>query len=93
MAVVSEELKYLDPEPMATVVRRRDVYTAGIQDLLRRAGEAGELRVTDDRVETLAILGMLNSTYRWYRPGGRLSADSIGLQFGELLLHGLVADR
>jgi AcrR family transcriptional regulator len=91
MAVVSEELKYLDPEPKAAVVKRRDVYAAGIQDLLRTAGETGALRVTDDRVETLAILGLLNSTYRWYRPGGRLSADDIGVQFGRLLLHGLLA--
>jgi AcrR family transcriptional regulator len=93
MAVVSEELKYLEPEQMEAVVKRRDLYASGFQELLRRAGETGELRVTDDRVETLTILGMLNSTYRWYRPGGRLSADSIGLQFGELLLHGLLAER
>jgi hypothetical protein len=72
-------------------VKRRDVYAAGIQDLLRTAGETGALRVTDDRVDTLAILGLLNSTYRWYRPGGRLSADDIGVQFGRLLLHGLLA--
>jgi AcrR family transcriptional regulator len=91
MAVVSEELKYLDPEPKAEVVTRRDLYTAGIQDLLRDAGETGALRVTDERVDTLTILGLLNSTYRWYRPGGRLSADDIGVQFGRLLLHGLLA--
>ncbi|MET8354215.1 MULTISPECIES: TetR family transcriptional regulator [unclassified Micromonospora] len=91
MAVVSEELKYLDPEPKAAVIARRDRYTAGIQELLRVAREAGELRVTDDRVDTLTILGMLNSTYRWYRPGGRLSADAIGVQLSDLLLHGLLA--
>jgi hypothetical protein len=39
------------------------------------------------------ILGALNWTVKWYQPGGRRSADSIGEEFADLLVRGLLADK
>jgi hypothetical protein len=36
------------------------------------------------------IVGMLNSTYRWYRPEGPLTPDDMGLGLAGLILYGLL---
>jgi AcrR family transcriptional regulator len=39
-----------------------------------------------------AILGMLNWTHRWYRPGGRHASDEVAGTFVAILLEGLQRD-
>jgi AcrR family transcriptional regulator len=39
----------------------------------------------DTRLRVLALLGMVNHTASWYRPGGRLSTDEIADGYWELL--------
>jgi hypothetical protein len=36
-----------------------------------------------------AILGLINSVHRWYRPGGRLSMKQVADLCADLLLNGL----
>lgn len=36
-----------------------------------------------------SILGMLNSTYRWFRPNGELSSEEIGMALADALIFGL----
>lgn len=46
-------------------------------------------RIGSPRIVTNGILGMINWSHRWYRPGAGESADEIGRTFAELALGGL----
>ncbi len=48
-----------------------------LSDLLAEGVEAGEFRISDVRLATLAIVGMISWMYTWYRPHGRLADDEI----------------
>jgi hypothetical protein len=44
------------------------------------------------RLATLAVFGMCNWAYQWYRPGGALSPDALADFFFDLLFNGLGRD-
>jgi hypothetical protein len=44
----------------------------------------------DPALTTRALLGILNWTITWYRPGGALEIDQIADQYSNLLLNGLL---
>ncbi|WP_051344222.1 TetR/AcrR family transcriptional regulator [Alicyclobacillus herbarius] len=54
--------------------------------------ESGEFTVEEPKITALALLGACNWVYRWYRPEGALDAKEITKVFGDLFLHGLLAD-
>jgi AcrR family transcriptional regulator len=53
--------------------RMRTLFSAVIADGAR----AGELAPGDPNLAALAILGMCNWMYEWYRPAGRLTPDAV----------------
>lgn len=55
----------------------RRVYAQRFQRLIEEGIAAGVVRDLDPKVLTYAILGLCNSVARWYRPGGRLSAEEV----------------
>jgi AcrR family transcriptional regulator len=38
---------------------------------------------------TMAVIGALNWSYRWYKPGGALAAEDIGRGFARIIINGL----
>jgi AcrR family transcriptional regulator len=71
------------------VRRRRDAYQAHVEETIRRGSAAGELREVDARLAALALFGMCNWAYQWYRPDGPLPARDVAASFADLFLHGL----
>lgn len=58
--------------------------------LVREGITAGDLRSDlDPKVTVYAILGLVNSVHRWYRPDGRLSMKRVAELCGKLVLDGL----
>ena len=45
--------------------------------LLRRGMDAGVFVERDERVEVRLLFGLVNSVWRWYRPGGPRSLEDI----------------
>jgi AcrR family transcriptional regulator len=64
------------------------------QQILREGVENGDFRPDlDIKVTSYGLLGMLNWSYKWYDPQGRLSVQEVAEQFVSLALAGLaVAD-
>lgn len=58
-------------------------------DLL--AGAMAAAGAADPRTAALALFGMMNWIYTWYRPEGRLSADQLADAFVRMALHGVLA--
>ena len=83
------EVEALSPVRRAPIAAKRRRYETALGDLLRRGVERGELVVGDLRLATLALLGSLNWTVKWFDPGGPLSAAEVGEEFARLFLSGL----
>lgn len=89
--VFVREVHALSPDQRAVFRRNRKEYTDMFDRIIAEGVAAGEFRPVDIRLTSLAILGMCNSMYEWYRPDGRLSAEEIGREFARLVSAGLLA--
>ena len=64
------------------------------QQILREGIENGEFRPDlDIQVTSYGMLGMLNWSYKWYDPQGRLSVRKVAEEFTILALAGVAADQ
>jgi hypothetical protein len=64
------------------------------QQILREGVENGEFRKDlDIQVVSYGLLGMLNWSYKWYDPQGRLSVREVAAEFTSLALAGISANR
>lgn len=84
MTVFAQERHAIESEPEWERLReRRDRFEA----ILARVLEGVELPAgLDRRLVLLALLGMVNHTATWLRPGGRLSAEQIADGYCDMLL-------
>jgi AcrR family transcriptional regulator len=71
------------------VIAKRDAYERLVRDLVEEAVRAGRLQGRDPKLLTLAILGAVNWTARWYRPEGDWSPEAIADGFADFLVRGL----
>jgi AcrR family transcriptional regulator len=90
-AVFLREDRGLGDDYMEHYIARRDRFERLLRELVQEAVNAGEFRSMDVPVVVQALLGMVNWMTRWYRTGGRLTADEIADSFAELFLHGASA--
>lgn len=86
------EIEALEAPWRLKIQRQRDRYEAVYRKVIQQGTEAGVFRHTDAKVAALAVLGALNWTVKWYQRGGRRSIESIGIEFADLLVRGLLAD-
>lgn len=78
------------PDELAAELRIMTTrYTHLIAGLISDGIAHGEFQPVDPMVAALMLLGALNWAYRWYQPGGRLTADEIGRQYADIILAGL----
>lgn len=78
------------PERYASVItERRDAYFEMICGIIQSGNEQGLFMVPDVRLVALAIFGMCNWAYTWYRVEGGMSPDEIGAQFWFWLANGI----
>jgi AcrR family transcriptional regulator len=89
--VFFEHQRELNEAHQETIREKRDRYQTHVQGIVDRGIAAGEFRELDSRLVTLAIFGMCNWSYQWYRKGGARKSDEIASFFFQLLLDGLSA--
>ncbi len=83
------EVEALEPARRRTVLRRRRRYERVFRRLIEEGISVGVFRQQNAKVATLAILGAVNWTVKWYRSEGQQTADEIGDEFADLLVRGL----
>ncbi|MFD1360482.1 TetR/AcrR family transcriptional regulator [Lentibacillus salinarum] len=88
ITVFYQENIYLKPEYEIKIKKKRDQFKQIIMDVLSEGKDAGEFReeVPVD-ITTMAILGMVNWTYKWYNQSGAKSIDEISSIYVDLILH------
>jgi AcrR family transcriptional regulator len=89
IAVVNDNMRYLEPDAFQRVAALR----ASWLDIFRGAIDYGiaqhQLRDLDAGLLTRTLVGMLNSTARWYNPRGQLRPESIAEIYTKLFMFGL----
>lgn len=94
IAVFYQEHIYLNERYELRINKKRDQFKKMIMDAVREGKERGEFR-KDLPVEItgMAILGMVNWTYKWYKQSGKKSIDEIGDIYINIILHGLLQEE
>lgn len=77
VGIYLREWRSLPAPELARVRARRRAMRRLFEDVLTEGIKRKELSVTDAKIATLAIIGMCNWTYEWYRPRGRLTPAAI----------------
>ncbi len=78
------------PEPVSTTIAdKREHYRQLLIRVLTDGVERGEFADLDPELTAMAVLGMCNWTYQWFRPGGALSAAEVAERFWELIRRGI----
>jgi TetR/AcrR family transcriptional regulator, cholesterol catabolism regulator len=82
MLVFSQERRVVERGGRWTQVRdSRRAFEAILSRLVAETGARGDVRL-----RVLALLGMVNHTANWYRPGGRLTTDDIADGYWEIIV-------
>lgn len=89
--VFFHEWKFLNPNLQSKVTARRDAYEGYFRKTIEAGVKAGSFQVEDVRLATMYVLSALNWTYHWYRPGGRLTLESLARQYRDLVFKALGA--
>lgn len=84
------EVDALPPELRAPIVAKRDRYERAVRKVVRDGLRSGQLVGGDASLITRAILGALNWTARWYRPGGPTSSAKVASEYSDYLVRGLL---
>jgi AcrR family transcriptional regulator len=77
VAIFFREEQNLPPDQIDAINALKREFDAKLRRLLQDGIDKGELRIADVSVATLALTGMMNWVYTWYRPKGRLAPDAI----------------
>jgi hypothetical protein len=78
---------------MSAHVANRDRYQDLFVSMLEEGIESGDFASQDPALSVMAIMGMCNSVVRWYRPGGKRTAEEIASEFAALAVRGASAER
>ena len=87
------ECQGLSRPHQAKINRRKKQYVRRVTELVSEVmqesnGKAAE--PADPKVAALALLGMLNWTYQWYKPSGSVKPDEVVREFQDLFIHGVL---
>jgi TetR/AcrR family transcriptional regulator, cholesterol catabolism regulator len=89
-SVLLLEHRSLEPDYLSRHLPRRDRYERLWRDLIQEGIDQNIFCCSDPTMSARALLGVMNWTITWFKPGGPLSAQDIASQFTYLFLHGLM---
>jgi TetR/AcrR family transcriptional regulator, cholesterol catabolism regulator len=84
------EHRSLEPQYHARHMLRRDRFEHLWREVIQQGAKQGSFNNIDPALASRYILGVMNWTIIWYRPGGLLSPVEIANQFAGLFLEGLL---
>jgi AcrR family transcriptional regulator len=85
------QFQALPASRLKAVVRRRDEYERIVRDVIEDGIREGAFRAVDAKLAALVLLGALNWTVVWWKPGERWTPRDLTAGVIDLLLAGLCA--
>ncbi len=89
-SVLIMEHRSLEPGLQSRHIPKRDRFEGLWRILIQEGKSAGVFSSIDASFTARSILGVLNWTITWYRPGGSLTPEEIASQYADLFLKGLL---
>lgn len=89
--IAMQDVKYLPRPKQAPLIELQRRLTARVTDLLRELNPG--LPASVYKPYTMMLLGMLNWTDMWYRPGGAMKPQELCDRMARLFLNGFLAEQ
>ena len=90
ISIYYHDLGLLGPERLAIVQAERRAHNSFVTELIKEAQSAGLTDNTlDARMLANCVFGTIIWTYRWYKPNGRISRQSIAHECARFALQGV----
>ncbi|CDQ19612.1 DNA-binding transcriptional regulator, AcrR family [Halobacillus karajensis] len=94
ISVFYQESLYLKPEYEEKIKKKRDEFKRMVFEVIDEGQQSGHFRrELPLEITGMAILGMVNWIYKWYRRDGNYSIDQIAEVFTDLVLHFLLPGK
>ena len=84
------ECQGLSRQDEAKINRRKKQYVRLVTQLIGDVTKKPNGRPVNPKVAALALLGMLNWTYQWYKPSGAVKPDEVVREFQDLFINGIL---
>lgn len=88
-AVFFNEWRHLSEPYLSDFLDMRADYEGRFKQIIKDGVSSGEFEKVDEKFTMLTILSSLNWTHNWYKPGGSLTPEEIGIRLSNLVLNGL----
>ena len=93
-SVFFKEFRSLSDDRKEIIQGTGHAYSLFLQSIIDEGQKIGQIdQILDSKLATAGIVGMLNSMSFWYHDGGSWGPESIGSQFAEQVVLGLVRDE
>lgn len=92
-ATAHVQVDALPPARRARLVAKRDRYERAVRAIVEAGVRSGGLAAEDPAVVTRAMLGAINWTAMWFRPGGAHDAPHVGGVIARFLVRGVKKAR
>jgi len=83
------EFHAMPKRSLRRIIGRRDEYEGMVRGVVEEGVRSGQFAPCDPKLVTLAILGAVNWTARWYRAEGERPPEAIAVAFADYLVRGL----
>ena len=94
ITVFYDESAYLLPEYKNIIKGKRTEYRQLIEQVIEDGKKSGHFRPEiSTTITAMAIIGIVNWTYKWYRQSGSLTMEQITLHFNDLILRGILTEQ
>ncbi len=94
VTVFYQESLYLSPDYFDSIKKKRDIYKDMMFSVVKEGKERGEFR--DELpvpITSMAIFGMINWTYKWYKADGQYSVKEIADIYADLIMQSLLTEQ
>jgi AcrR family transcriptional regulator len=93
MGILLHDFRSLSEPRRREIVRERDRYDRILRKLISEGQEQGTIcQDIDGKLAALAIMGMINTIYQWYRPAGGKKSQNISAFYADFVSRALACD-
>ena len=94
ITVFYQESMYLPEVYKETINDKRDQYRLLLQKVIQEGQQSGDFRKEiPANISTMAIIGMVNWTYKWFKQDGPMTMEEITAVFRDMILHSITTEQ